>query len=569
MSKVADDILASVDIVETINRYVPLKRAGANFTACCPFHNEKTPSFMVSPTKQIFKCFGCGKGGNVITFVQEIEKIDFRDTIKELAKQTNIDLSKYQSDPKKYEERNDEKEKIKRIHKVAQKFFIEQLEKNPEAKKYLIEERKLDEKTIKKFGIGYAPNSHYAMIQELKSKGFSDQDLIDASLAKKSQTGGDIYNFFKHRITFPIYDTMGNIVGFSARIIDPNDKPKYLNSAEHKAFQKSQLLYWLNRAKQEIKEHNALFIVEGQMDVIGLARIWYHLWVATCGTALTPEHLKRIKRYTEHVFLLFDNDSAGQEANIRALNLAYQNNIFPKIINLPDEFKDIDDLANIPDGKKKFDTQREKSQDGFLVVFENLKKKFDITSPIDKQKILNTLFELIMQIDNINIQKHYLQLLGEKIGIRENIMEAQYVQFSKKEGKFVLQQQARNKEKKYQIEQNKETIVSALFYQDYIKQHIENKEIRNNLLLLIKNINTTITEKNIMNPKNEDENKEILLEFQLRRDKEIGEKEEEKKYHSVKQIILPTLQWYIKKITKDKNISSDQKQEILNLTKKL
>lgn len=240
--------------------------------------------------------------------------------------------------------------------------------------------------------------------------------------------------------------------------------------------------------------------------------------------------------------MLFDNDSAGQEANIRALNLAYQNNIFPKIINLPDEFKDIDDLANIPDGKKKFDTQREKSQDGFLVVFENLKKKFDITSPIDKQKILNTLFELIMQIDNINIQKHYLQLLGEKIGIRENIMEAQYVQFSKKEGKFVLQQQARNKEKKYQIEQNKETIVSALFYQDYIKQHIENKEIRNNLLLLIKNINTTITEKNIMNPKNEDENKEILLEFQLRRDKEIGEKEEEKKYHSVKQIILPTLQ---------------------------
>ena len=140
---------------------------------------------MVSPTKQIFKCFGCGKGGNVITFVQEIERIDFWDAAKELAKQANIDLSSYQTDPHKYDDRNDEKEKIKRIHKLAQKFFVEQLDKNPEAKKYLREQRHLSEETISQFGIGYAPNSHYMMIQELKSKGFTDQDLIDASLAKK------------------------------------------------------------------------------------------------------------------------------------------------------------------------------------------------------------------------------------------------------------------------------------------------------------------------------------------------------------------------------------------------
>ena len=188
MSKIAEDILNAVDIVDLVGRYVPLKRAGANFTACCPFHNEKTPSFMVSPSKQIFKCFGCGKGGNVITFMQEIERIDFWDAAKELAKQGNIDLTKYQIDPTKHDDRNDEKEKIKRIHKLAQKFFVDQLEKNPSAKKYLIEQRKLDEKTINEFGIGYAPDSHYALIQELKSKGFNDKDLIDASLAKKSQT---------------------------------------------------------------------------------------------------------------------------------------------------------------------------------------------------------------------------------------------------------------------------------------------------------------------------------------------------------------------------------------------
>jgi len=264
---------------------------------------------MVSPSKQIFKCFGCGKGGNVITFVQEIERIDFRDTIKQLAKSANIDLTQYQNDKYHDQAYTDEKEKIKRIHKLAQKFLIDQLESSDEAKKYLAEQRKLDPETVEKFGIGYAPNSHYALIQELKTKGFSEDDMIQASLAKRGQSW-DIYCFFKHRITFPIYDTMQNIIGFSARIIDPNDKPKYLNSSEHKAFEKSKVLYWLNRAKQDIKEYNALIVVEGQMDVIGLSRVGFPIGVATCGTALTMEHIKLIKRYTENMYLMFDNDDA-------------------------------------------------------------------------------------------------------------------------------------------------------------------------------------------------------------------------------------------------------------------
>lgn len=567
MSQITEDILNNVDIVDLVGRYVPLKRAGANFTACCPFHNEKTPSFMVSPSKQIFKCFGCGKGGNVLTFMQEIERIDFRDAVKELAKIGNIDMAKYQIDPKKHDDRQDEKEKIKRIHKLAQKFFVEQLEQNPEAKKYLIEERKLDEKAIKNFGIGYAPNSHYAMIQQLKAKGFNDQDLIEASLAKKSQTGGDIYTFFKHRITFPIYDTMNNIVGFSARIVDPNDKPKYLNSAENKAFQKSQLLYWLNRAKQEIKEHNALFIVEGQMDVIGLSRLGYNLGVATCGTALTPEHLKLIKRYTENLFLLFDSDNAGQEASLRALTLAYQHDIFPKIITLPEEFKDIDELANTADGKQKFDDQRKNSQDGFLVIFQNLKKKFDLTSPIDKQKTLNILFGLILNINNIPMQDHYIQILWEKLGIGYEIMRTQYVQFAKNEGRFILQQNSKKKEPKYEIQ--REMLIASLFYQDFIKQFIETQDRRDNLVNMVITIKTNIPENNISQTNDDSTQHESLLQFQLRREKEVGDLEEEKKYQIIKQIILPTLQTYVKRITKDPKISSEIKQESLNLMKKI
>ncbi len=568
MSKITDDILSTVDIVDVIGRHVALKRSGANFSGCCPFHNEKTPSFMVSPSKQIFKCFWCGKGGNVITFEQEIERIDFRDAVKELAKIGNIDLAKYQIDPKKNDDWNDEKEKIKRIHKIAQKFFVDQLEKHPEAKKYLIEERKLDEKTINAFGIWYAPDSHYTMIQELKSKGFNDKDLIDASLAKKSQTWDGIYTFFTHRITFPIYDTMNNVVGFSARIIDSKDKPKYLNSAEHKAFEKSKLLYGLNLAKNEIKTHNALIIVEWQMDVIGLARLGYHLGVATCGTALTQEHLKLIKRYTENIFLMFDNDDAGQEANLRALTLAYQNNVFPKIILLPEEFKDIDELANTEKGKEIFDEQRKKSQDGFSVIFQNLKKKFDLTSPIDKQKILNILFGLIMNIGTRAMQSHYVQLLWESLWIREHIMEAQYKQFEKNGGKFILQQIARkSQEQQYQIK--REMLVAALFHQDFIRQFIETQDIWVWLLELIRSITTTLPDNIITQATNDPSQNDTLLELQLRRDKELTDKEEDKKYQAIKQTLLPVIQWYIQRITKDQNISSETKQEVLNLTQKI
>lgn len=499
--------------------------------------------------------------------MQEIERIDFRDAAKELAKQANIDLAKYQIDPKKHDDRNDEKEKIKRIHKLAQKFFLEQLEKSSSAKKYLIEWRKLDEKMIKEFGIGYAPDSHYALIQELKSKGFSEQDLIEASLAKRSQTWGDIYSFFRHRITFPIYDTMNNIVGFSARIVDPNDKPKYINSAEHKAFQKSQLLYGLNRAKSEIKEHNALFIVEGQMDVIGLARLWYHLWVATCGTALTQEHIKLIKRFTEHLFLLFDSDDAWQEASLRALTLAYQNSIFPKIITLPDGFKDIDELANTAEGKSKFDEERKKGQDGFSVIFQNMKKKFDLTSPIDKQKVLNIMFGLILNINSSAMQDHYVQALGEKLGISYEIMRVQYVQFAKNEGKYILQQASRKKEVKYQID--REMLVAALWYQEFIKQFIETQDKWTRILELIDAITAALPDTKITQAANDLSQHENLLEFQLRRDKELSDKEEDKRYQSIKQIITPILQGYIQKITKDNSVSSETKQTILNLAKKI
>ncbi len=565
MSQLTDEIIHNIDIVDIINKYVPLKRAGANFTGNCPFHSEKTPSFMVSPSKQIFKCFGCGKWGNVITFMQEIERIDFRDTVKELAKQANIDISKYQNEKFTSQAYTDEKEKIKRIHRLAQQFFVDEAKKSTLAQTYLQEQRKLDEKIIQEFGIGYAPDSHYALLQFLRAKGFNDQDMIEASLAKKGQAG-EAYGFFKHRITFPIYDLMNNVVGFSARVVNPADKPKYLNSAEHKAFEKSKLLYGLNMVKQHIKEYNSIIIVEGQMDVIALYRLGMPIGVATCGTALTNEHIKLIKKYTENVYLLFDNDAAGQEATIRALNISYQNNIFPKKISLPSEYKDCDDIANTTNGKEILQKSIQEAQDGFLATFQRLKQTKDFSSAIDKQKILNTMFGLIQKIDNMSLQQHYIQVLADLINSQYRPMEEQYTKFSRNEGKFTVPRQ--KKEETYQID--RKMLSLALFYDNFIDQCIEDQELRAPVKNLVQIISKTLPESIFAKLQTEidEETRHTIDEMQIRREKELNDgADEKKKYQTIKGTLNHILHSDIQQILKDKNISDDIKKEILLLKK--
>lgn len=210
----------------------------------------------------------------MIGFLQEIERLDFWDAVKELAERYHIDMEKYSFDTKKIASESDEKAKLKRLYALSHQFFLEQLTQHVSAQTYLKEQRKLTDEMITRFGIGYAPDKHYALIQLLRGKGFSDADLLEASLAKKS-ANGEIYAFFRDRITFPIFDAMGNVIAFSARVLNPEDKPKYLNSAEHKAFEKSKVLYGLNFAKNHIKEQQKLIVVEGQMDVLGLARLEY------------------------------------------------------------------------------------------------------------------------------------------------------------------------------------------------------------------------------------------------------------------------------------------------------
>lgn len=569
-TSIVDELLSRLDIVDVIWKYVPLKRAGANFSGCCPFHNEKTPSFMVSPQKQIFKCFGCWVGGNVFTFIQEIEKIDFWDAVKLLAEQERIDISQYQSSSAYQQYSQDEKEKMKRMHKLAQDFFVESLKHTEPAIEYLKQERMLNDTVITEFWIGYAPDKSFELLQYLRGKWFNDEDLIQASLAKKNMNG-EVYSFFRNRITFPIYDIMKNVVGFTARVIDPEDQPKYLNSAEHKAFEKSKILYGLSHAKAHLNQFQKLIIVEWQMDVIGLSRLWFPIGIATSGTALTEEHIKLLKRYTENLFLLFDNDKAWQQAAFRALKLCYNQDIFPKVISLPDGYKDVDNLANIEEGKQLFESVLNDAQDWFIAMFDRFRTNSDMSSPIDKQKLINAMFELIISVSNVTIQEHYKLLLAEKLWFAPEIIAIQFQKYISGEWKIFIKQQARQTEQSntQHYQPNRELLFSSLFYQDFLSKLIEHSPFLESLSSFAMQIAVAAPESYLARVfKGDLLEREIeeINEIQLWWEKELGEVEDQVTKRAILQrVIWPNIQEYFKMGSKSTHLSNEEKMQLNKL----
>ena len=566
MNKLSEFIVENVDIVDIISRRVQLKRAGSNFSGLSPFQHEKTPSFMVSPQKQIFKDFSSWIGGNVITFVMEYEKIDYMDAIKLIADEQKLDISEFFKNPEKNKEYADDREKLKRIHKLAQEFFVDNMKKSQKAIDYLHTNRKLPDNIISDFGIWYAPDSSYAIIQYLRGKWFNEQDLAQASLVKKWQS--DYFSFFRNRITFPIYDTRNNIVWFSARVIDPQDQPKYLNSSEQAIFEKSKILYGLNFAKNNVQMLDMIVLVEWQMDVIWLARLWMPIWVATCGTAVTDQHFKLLKRYTENVYILFDNDDAGKNATVRALKIAYRENIFPKMIVLPDGYKDTDDIANDPNWKEIFEWCIKNAKDAFLQVFELLRQKYDMTSPVDKQRLFNEMFGLIACVDNYTIQEHYKQLLAEKVWLPYEILSVQFQKYLKTDWKFELAK--RQESQPHKIWQpDRVQICESLFYWDILKNYIWDPSLYTWLVDLAREIWEISTDdllhKIFFDTQDLDSQEKLQLdELQLWREKELSALSwDEKRIQLIKKLILEYFQQKMKLILKSPSIPSDKKQKLL------
>lgn len=323
-----DKIKERLSIVDVVGSHLKLQKAGSNFKANCPFHNEKTPSFFVSPDRDSYYCFGCGAKGDIFTFVQEMEGLDFLGALKILAHRSGVDL-----DFEKKQDRG-EKERMLELIDHAASFFEENLRNDKLAREYL-KRRSVEENTLSSWRIGYAKDRWQDLIDFLKNKGFKESELQKTGLAKKTEDG-KLYDVFRNRIIFPIFDSAGRIIAFSGRLFpEKENAPKYLNSPETEFFNKSEILYGFDRAKNEIRTKNYSILVEGQMDLILSHQAGFCNTVATSGTALTEKQLQRLKRLSERIIFAYDGDAAGFKAIERAAKLAIPFHMNVRVAALP------------------------------------------------------------------------------------------------------------------------------------------------------------------------------------------------------------------------------------------
>lgn len=342
-----EKVRESTDIVDIIAEYLPLKKTGSNHVGLCPFHNEKTPSFTVSESKQFFHCFGCGEGGDVVTFIMKKENLEFPEAVKFLADKAGIAIE--ESNPRDIE-MDKKRDTGYEMNKDAARFFFSNLWQENKALRYL-RDRNIPDKTIRQFGLGYALDSWDSLYEHLKSKGYNDDEMEKVGLIGKRSKGSGYYDKFRNRIIFPIINTKGNILGFGGRVLD-DSMPKYLNSKETYIFNKGYNLYGLNLLNK-LSNKKKIILVEGYMDVIALFSRGINYSVASLGTALTERQAKLIKRYGKEVYIAYDSDKAGLKATEKAVQILRNQEIEPKIIVL-DEFKDPDDFLEAK-GINEFD----------------------------------------------------------------------------------------------------------------------------------------------------------------------------------------------------------------------
>lgn len=403
-----DEIKKRIDIVDFISKYLTLKKAGANYKVPCPFHNEKSASFMVSPEKQIFKCFGCGAGGSVIDFLMQMENLELKEAIQVLAEQAGVELK---SNKGTYEGvTKGSKDRLYALNRFAARFFHKVLSEHPSgenALKYL-NERGIGRSVVNDYQIGYAPRQKI-LADYLKKYGYSDQEI---------KLAGNPSMFFG-RIMFPISDSLGHIIAFTGRVVGIGE-PKYLNTPETKIFDKSRVLYGLNWARQEIKNKDYVVLVEGQTDVIFCQTNGFVNTVASSGTALTDDHLKIISRLTSNLLLAYDQDSAGEKATKRAFEMADDLGLNVKIIELPEGMDPADVIRKDPKIWEDGVNGAKRVIDYYLDrALSRYKKPYDVEA---KKKIAGEILPLIRVLTDPIEQSHYIQLLAGQLGTEQEVI---------------------------------------------------------------------------------------------------------------------------------------------------
>lgn len=410
-----DEVVARNPIEDVVGQHVNLKRSGANLFGLCPFHGEKTASFSVSPDKGIYYCFGCHKGGGVINFQMEIEGLSYPDAVRALAKRAGLAVP----EDEQYQSRYHQQERLWALSKEAARYFHTQLY-SPAGAAGLeyAQKRGMPQSTLTKFGIGFAPDSWTGLVDAMKAKGYTDQELIDAGLVTVSQKNQRIFDRFRNRLMFPIIDVRGNVIGFGGRVMD-DSTPKYLNSPETTIFNKRKNLFALNLAKKS--KLGYLILVEGYMDAIALHQYGFDCAVASLGTSLTEEHATLLSRYTEQVVLIYDGDDAGQRATQRAIPMLEKAGLQVKVLKMRDA-KDPDEYLK-KFGADKFKVLLEDASNRVEYQLNAIRRKYDLREDEQRVRFVQEAAELVSTLSGAVQREIYGGRVAEAAGITPEAMK--------------------------------------------------------------------------------------------------------------------------------------------------
>ena len=411
------EVVRRNDIEDVVQSYVQLRRRGRTCTGLCPFHTEKTPSFVVYPETQSFYCFGCGAGGDVITFIKKISNLEYVEAVKLLASRAGMPM------PNEEDKAGELRRKVLAINKDAARYFYNQLNQpTPEAamaREYWRRRRGLSDDTIRRFGLGYAPDSYSDLLHYLKGRGYNDEELLESGLVRRSEKG-NLYNLFRHRMMTPIIDLRGNVIAFGGRVLD-DSKPKYINSPETIVYKKSRTLFALNIAKRSTSRRYIL--CEGYMDVISMHQAGFDTAVCACGTALTPEQVKLIGEYADEVVLSYDSDEAGQKAAARSLELFTPSPAKVSVLNIPGA-KDPDEFIK-KYGRDRFEMLLNGTANATEFKMAKIRAKYDIATDKGRLDYIKDAIGLLAGRISPTEREVYAGRLAEETGVSRGAIQTQ------------------------------------------------------------------------------------------------------------------------------------------------
>lgn len=439
---VVDRIIAASDILEVVQDYVTLRKRGVNYLGHCPFHNEKTPSFTVSPSKGIFKCFGCGKGGNAVNFIMEHEHLGYVDALKFLAKKYNIEVVEKEATPEEIEQKN-ERESLMVVNAYAQRYFSDMLHKHSDGKNIglaYFKERGFHNNTIEKFQLGYCLEQRDAFTRSAIHDGYKLDNLVKTGLTILREDGST-FDRFMGRVMFPIHSLSGRVIGFGGRTLKTDKKiAKYLNSPESEVYHKSEILYGIYQAKKTITQENKCFLVEGYTDVISMHQAGIENVVASSGTSLTHDQIKLIKRFTPNVTILYDGDAAGIKASLRGIDLVLEEGLNVKVVLLP-EGEDPDSFSRSHSSTELLDYV-DKNETDFIKFKAKLLLDEAKNDPIQRANLINDIVRSISVIPETITRSIYIKECSRIMDIQEDVLYTEVTNQRKKKFEQLVQRES-------------------------------------------------------------------------------------------------------------------------------